>query len=122
MRVHRPLGLLVLALALVPLLPGCEPLTCPTASNFAVSVAVEHTDTGEPIEGALAVVREGSFADSARTGSTGTASLAFDRAGTYAVSVEKDGFQTRTLPDVPVDLNECHHPDRAYLEVELMPQ
>lgn len=120
MRVHRPLGLLVLAL--VSLLPACDVVTCPTVPQLAVSVFVDHADTGEPVADALAVARDGSYADSVLTQSNGYGRLAPNRAGTYEVTVEKDGFQSWTRSNVAVDLNECDQANTAKFQVDLIPQ
>lgn len=112
-------------LALAPILVACDLLdpdtACLPAPMPAVVVEVEDVRTGAAIEGALAVARDGAFADSARTNQGGRARLAFQRAATYDVTVEKDGFGLERRSNVSVDLNECDQPDTAELRFALEP-
>lgn len=110
-------------LALVPSLVACNLLDpdadCVLAPMPAVAVEVEDVRTGAAIKGALAVARDGAFADSARTNRAGRARLAFQRAATYDVTVEKDGFVPEERSNVSVALNECDQPDTAELRFAL---
>lgn len=87
---------------------------------------VNHAETGEPVEEALAIARDGAFVDSALTRSTGEAELVLNRPQetSYDVTVEKDAFETWTRSDVHVsiDQQECLQVNPAELEVDLVPQ
>lgn len=86
---------------------------------------VNHAETGEPVEEALAIARDGAFVDSALTRSTGEAELVLNRPQetSYDVTVEKDAFETWTRSDVHVSIDEqCLQVKSAELEVDLVPQ
>lgn len=117
---HRPKKTFLISSAIlfVTVFAGCLDLSGPEACTAewvpGLEVAVERADTGEPVGGALVVARDWTFADSARTelppGDSGSAEarLAHERAGEYAVTVEKEGFDAWTRTDVQVDENSCH--------------
>ncbi len=101
-------------LALVLALAGCDTMEvdCLDFAAPAMSVTVVTSDTGVPVGGALAIARDGSFADSMRSrvveGDPRPASLAFERPGTYEVTVEKEAFNTWSRSGVEVTEGECH--------------
>lgn len=115
-------GLLALAAALTAC--GITDTACTGLPQPAVDVLVRSADDGEPIEGALVVVRDDAFADSSVTGPGGRPmpSLAPDRAGVYRVSVEKDGFEPWVRTGVEVGLNECGQARTRSLEATLVPR
>lgn len=84
---------------------GCsEPtnINCPDRATYGIQLTVEDADSGSPVDSALAVATDesytdGSFyADSAfsRGDPASRAYLAYERAGIYDVSVEKEGYAT----------------------------
>lgn len=96
---------------------GCDLLSapvCTTSVEPGVVVEVYHAETGEPAaEGARGWVREGAYVDSLRASGSRDGQLyslagAWERAGTYEVQVEKEGFSAWTREDVEVDEGECH--------------
>lgn len=99
-------------------LSGCLDLSGPDACTAewvpGLDVAVERTDTGEPLADALVVARDGEFADSARTrlasGSPdrAAAQLAHERSGEYDVTVEREGYEASVRHDVSVRETGCH--------------
>lgn len=97
-------------------LAGCNSLgpTCTTEAPPAIHVSVEHAEFGEPIDDALVVVKDGSFADSARTDAAGPGgphfwvSFASERPGTYTVRAEKSGFVDWIREDVTATEGRCH--------------
>lgn len=100
---------------LVVILTGCNvfgPKSCTTVAPPAIAVSVEHAETGEPIDDALVIARDGFFADSARTevvpGRPHTVALATERPGTYTVLVEKTGFLDWIREDVTATDGGCH--------------
>lgn len=117
----------VLFLALGAGLAGCDstsaPEVCIALAEPALSVTAENTDTGEPLDDALVIAQEGSFADSARTRvgeDTFPATLAHERAGTYEVTVEKAGFSTWNRSRVVVPQGRCG-PETVELTAQLAP-
>jgi hypothetical protein len=116
--------------AAVMLLLGCRPTTtvCTANPHFAVTVRVRDANTLAPAAyGATLVLRDGEYVDSV----TGTyagpnpeqASLlgaAEERAGTYEVTIRKEGYQPWTRQGIVVRQGECGV-DGATLEVLLVP-
>ena len=115
-------GLLALAAALTAC--GITGTDCTNIARPAVDVLVRSADDGEPIAGALVVVGEGAFADSAVTVPDGRPArfLAPNRAGVYRISVEKDGFEPWVRTGVEVGLNECGQARTRSLEATLVPR
>lgn len=116
-------GLLALAAALTAC--GITDTACTGHPQPAVDVLVRRADDGEPVEGALVVVRDdGAFADSAVTDPDGRPArfLAPNRAGVYRVSVEKDGFEPWVRTGVEVGLNDCGQARTRSLEAILAPR
>lgn len=116
-----------LTLAAVPLTISACGITdpdCTAISQSAVDVRVQNSATGNPIAGALVVVSESSFADSAFTQDEGVLEtfLAPDRAGVYELTVGKSGFDLWSRSDVKITLNECGQANTKFFSVELEPQ
>lgn len=117
--------LVLLPLAAILLLVSClGPAGCPSVGRAAIQTDVVHSATGDPLEGALVVARDGTFADSALTNQSGNIRLGFlqDRRGIYDVSVVKEGFQKWTRSNIEVDLDSCGRAETVNLEVQLMPE
>lgn len=81
---------------------------CTAEARPGIAITVEHSTTADSIQGALAIAEDGAFVDSARSGVAGVAGLAYERPGTYEVSVQKDGFSTWSRSSVEVTEGECH--------------
>lgn len=115
-------GLLALAVAVAAC--GITGADCTNIARPAVDVLVRGAADGEPVEGALVVVRDGAFADSAVTDPDGRPArfLAPNRAGVYRVSVEKDGFEPWIRTSVEVGLNDCGQARTRSLEAILAPR
>jgi hypothetical protein len=114
-------------LALGAFLAGCDstsgPEVCLAIAEPALSVTVENAESGEPLDDALVIAREGSFADSARTRAgdhTIPATLAHERAGTYEVTAEKAGFSPWNRSGVVVPQGRCG-PETVELTAQLAP-
>ena len=103
-------------LLIVPLFGGaCKGITggddttiCTTVVVFGLVGTARDAATGADITpGAYLVAREGSFSDSVTT--SGTLLLAApERAGTYEVTIGRDGYLPSSLNGVVVDRNRCH--------------
>lgn len=113
-------------LILIPVLTNCTgPNPCPPSNPPPIEVTVLHAETGDPVEDALAIARDGAFVDSARTFSDGQAALALNRnqAASYDVTINKEGFQTWTRSDVQVEIGQpCRVVNTAELQVDLVPE
>lgn len=108
---NRPPRLLILALTLV--VAGCDLFTkpeepCTDAQFPGIAVQVRDSVTGSSTGlGAIVVAAEGAFAD---TGSSvsGIYALAYERPGTYTVTVEQASYLKWTRTGVVVTRGECH--------------
>ena len=110
--VTRPVSCLLLVTALA----GCEtvsgpPEVCLAIAEPAISVTTRSAETGGPIGDVLVVARDGTYADSARTtvvdGAARPVGVANERAGTYDVTAEKEGFATWSRTGVTVEQGDC---------------
>ena len=96
---------------------GCRSATdlvCTHEADPGLGVTVRDSATGAAVEpaGTVVVAREGAYADTAAGGVVGaggtTFSLAFERAGTYAVRVEHGGYRPWERGGVRVTADACH--------------
>jgi hypothetical protein len=102
---HLPLvGLAVLS--------SCDvlpPLACTTEARAAINVEVRDSVTDAPAAaGALAIARDGVFADTLIGFDGLSVGGAWERPGNYAVSVTKAGYQGWSVSDVRVTDGSCH--------------
>ncbi len=103
------------ALLLAPVLIGCSedgsgPIACTLEYRAGITVEITDSATGlAAAEGATLTIREGEYVES-WTDTFGGVTLAgaWERAGTYDVTVAKDGYHTWIRTDVVVDADECH--------------
>ena len=127
----RSLALLTLAAALAACDTGGAGI-CPAVIAPAVVVNVLDATTGGPVaEGAIAVARDGAFADTLQVSAYGSdgqdvvVSLAgaWGRAGEYRVTVERAGYARWERSGVVVRSSggECPQPVTAVLEARLDP-
>lgn len=89
---------------------GCGIFTGPVACTdiLVPGIAVDVRDSqsnAQITDGLRVIARDGAFADTAENGHL---AVAFERAGTYTVTVEKDGYQTWLRSGVRVSRDECH--------------
>lgn len=89
---------------------GCGIFTGPVACTDeyvpGITVDVRDSQSGAQItDGVRVIARDGAFADTAENSHL---AVAFERAGTYTVTVEKDGYQTWSRSGVRVSRDECH--------------
>ena len=96
------------------LFTGCGLLTgpaCTLEARPALIVTVRDSTTGAPAAGAARVVaRSGAFADTAHAGDdhAGPYPLAYERAGTYVLTVEHEGYRAWSRSGIRVGAGECH--------------
>jgi len=76
---------------------------------FVFGVTLTLTDAaGDPVTGATATLTSGTFSEIMQELSPGVYSGAGERAGTYTMLIEANGFASQTVADIVVDENECH--------------
>ena len=107
---QRMEALLVIATAC---LGGCgtlDPIACTAEFRFGISVEVVDAASGAPrADGSTMTLREGDYVESTSESFDGRTMVgAGERAGTYAVSVAREGYHTWVLTDVEVTEDECH--------------
>jgi len=105
----------LLALSLLVLASACRsdsivPIDCPEIARPGISLIALDRATAEPVrvKGTL-VVREGSFAETATNAPPVelTFYAAYERPGTYTVTLEIPGYETWRLDGVVVNANKC---------------
>jgi hypothetical protein len=100
----------------VAVLAGCNLITGPTCSleaRPALTVDVRDSTTNAPAgRGARIIARDGAFADTVLVPTDDAElfpyPLAHERAGTYTVTVERDGYRPWSRSGVRVTKDECH--------------
>ncbi|MEX2110174.1 MAG: hypothetical protein WD802_06205 [Gemmatimonadaceae bacterium] len=106
----RPLLPLVIALATGACnLPGT--VACTLEARAAVSVDVRDSVTNAAFgRGSTIIARDGAYADTAEiTGVVdGPYGLAYERAGTYTVTVDQQGYRQWSRAGISVTKDECH--------------
>ena len=106
---NRPFLILALTVAVA----GCDLFTkpeepCPTDRFPGIAVQVRDSVTGSSTGlGAIVVATEGAFADTGASVS-GIYGIAYERPGTYTVTVEQAGYLKWTRTGVVVTRGECH--------------
>ena len=86
-------------------------LACPAQANAGIAVSVQDSASGASAgRGARIIAKDGAFADTARatTAYDGPYGLAFERSGTYTVTVEQQGYRTWSRSGVLVSHDQCH--------------
>lgn len=105
-------------LALAGAASGCccgieQPVVCGTSLGYGITVVVRDSVTGQAAaQGALAVARDGTYADTLRIieGASGPPLMlggVRSRTGTYTVRIEKPGYRPWDARDVNVYSGEC---------------
>ena len=90
---------------------AADPTACTLEARAAVTVDVRDSISNALIgKGSRIIAREGAFADTAQLSafSDGPYGLAFERAGTYILSVTQTGYQPWTRIGVQVTKGSCH--------------
>ena len=110
---------------------GLDP-NCTDERRPGIVLALEDATTGarQPFANVVAIAQDGSFGDTARIASMTTdprtpplIALAFERPGTYEVTVSATGYAASTVSDVRVQEDDaCRHVITRALIVRLVPQ
>jgi len=88
-------------------LTGYDKRVCTAEARAGINVTVVDDATGAAITSASGVVREGTFVEQLQSFG-GQLSGAYEREGTYDVSVTAPGYQTWLRENVTVGADECH--------------
>ncbi len=90
---------------------GCsDPIgtICTEEARPGILVTVRDSVTSAPVAGARVVARTPTAADTSDGLPDGTYPLAYEKAGTYEVTVEQTGYRLWTRGNVQVTRDECH--------------
>ena len=90
---------------------GCGPnaggIVCTEIFAHGVTVTVTDADAN-PILSATLTLTEGDYTEAMQEFQDGSYEGAGERAGTYTLTVEADGFITVTIENIVVDEDACH--------------
>jgi len=103
---------------------GCEEaVTCPLGSYPAVSAHVTSAADGSPLLEALGEVRDGGYRDSLLALGDGHYAAAYERGGTYAVHIEREGYAAWDTTGVSVSETggACSTVETEFVPARLMP-
>src|SRR5688572_25680130 len=84
---------------------------CDTYASPALRLSVIDARTGATLpglEGARAIARDGAFADTALLVNATTGGIAYERPGTYDVTVEYPGYLLWSRTNIAVTSDRCH--------------
>lgn len=100
---------ITLASSTCNLVPGSTVCTLQAIAAVSVDVRDSVTNTAAG-RGARIIARDGVFADTAKIANAydGPYGLAYERAGTYTVTVEQQGYRPWSRTGVSVTRDECH--------------
>lgn len=92
-----------------------DPTVCTLEARAGITVEIRDARTFAPIAAAATVeIRDGGYVETigAVTGGGGATDLqkwgAYERAGTYTVTVQRPGYATLTIPGIVVASGVCH--------------
>ena len=86
-----------------------DPVVCTDIFVYGINVTLTDAETGQPIEGATLTLTEGSYSETMESFlGSGQYVGAGERAGTYTLTAEADGYESTTVTNIFVDADECH--------------
>ena len=103
----------LLAVLLIPGLPfgDClmdDPIFCTEEFVYGVNVAVTDSATGAPIEGATLTLTDGDHSETMEELQAGSYAGAGERAGTYVLTIDAEGFDSMRIENIVVEADICH--------------
>jgi hypothetical protein len=122
----RALPLPVTGFTLMVAACGTGPDACTASVEPAITVVARAADTGENVtDGAQGTVSEDTYVDSLRPAEFDQQRVlllraADERAGTYDLWLERDGYQAVSLSGIEVSSGECHV-NTVSMEITLVP-
>ena len=103
----------LLAVLLMPGLPfgEClmdEQVACTQQFVYGVNVTVTDSATHQPIEGATLTLTDGNYTEVMENGSGGSYAGAGERAGTYVLTIDAEGYDSMRIENIVVESDICH--------------
>ncbi len=89
------------------MLPPSGGIVCTEIFIYGINLTLTD-EAGEPITGATVTLTSGDFSETMLDLGSGVYAGAGERAGTYSMLIEADGFGSETVADIVVDADECH--------------
>ena len=80
---------------------------CTAIYGYGLNVTVTDVN-GITVPGATLTLTDGAHTETMEEHAAGIYAGAGERAGTYTLRVEADGFVTQTITDIVIDADECH--------------
>ncbi len=98
----------------LPLLAGCVIITLPPGGFctaqfvYGLTVRVTDADTGESIIDATITLTNGGYTEIMESFGPGEYVGAGERAGTYSMTIEADGYGVLAVEDIVIESDVCH--------------
>ncbi len=86
---------------------GDRGVACTEVFVYGVNVTVTD-DADEPVTEAVLTLTDGEYSETMEELAEGEYAGAGERAGTYTLVIEADGFEPATIEGIIVDEDECH--------------
>ena len=99
-------AVLILGCPLPPLFPD-DDVFCTEVFVYGVNLSLADS-SGAPISGATVTLTEGEFSETMEDVGAGSYVGAGERAGTYEMQVEAEGFTGQTISGITVNEDVCH--------------
>ena len=93
---------------------------CTDLYAYGVSADVTNASTGVPVTHATLPLRDGAYTEVMQNFPTGDYVGAGERAGTYTLTAEANGFVSQTIDNIVVTAGECHV-NGVRVDIQLVP-
>ena len=89
-----------------PLIP--PPVFCTQICVYGLSVNLTDADTSDPVSGAVLTLVDGDYTETMQETDPGRYVGAGERAGTYSLTVQAEGYADTQIEEITLDEDECH--------------
>jgi Carboxypeptidase regulatory-like domain len=95
-------------------------IACTALYAYGVNASVTNASTGAPIGNATLTLKDGDYEEVMQPFPTGDYVGAGERKGTYTLTAEAPGFESKTIENIVVTADECHV-QGVHVDVALQP-